>query len=193
MSITVSREGRRSYILGNTFAFKSAIKDAGAHWDGDRRAWWIGKHDEADALVARLTNPAVAEKVKADQDAERLERDRENILGTAKKDGKSYYFVGEGTSAKGDWVRLLFRDGSKTFFAERASVQIEKRYRSAMSLRKLQEYATERKTTPSSASNAGPPSKYCTSPRECISAMQWDAPDRLCRACESMCDRMGYA
>ena len=40
----------------------------------------------------------------------------------------------------------MFRDGSKTFFAERETVQIEKRYRSAMSLRRLQEFAASKKT-----------------------------------------------
>lgn len=61
------------------------------------------------------------------------------------KDGKSYYFVGEGSSAKGNWVRLMFRDGSRTFFAERETVEITKRYRGEMSIRRLQSFAEDRK------------------------------------------------
>jgi hypothetical protein len=145
VSVSISREGRRSYILGETFALKGALKEAGAHWDSERRAWWMGSHADATALLGRLMDPEVAQELKADQDAERLDRDRGNILGTATKDGNSYYLVGEGRSSKGDWIRLLYRDGSKTFFADRETVQITKRYRGAVSLRKLQAFAEEKK------------------------------------------------
>ena len=62
IQITIAREGRRSYIAGNTFPVKEQIKAAGAHWDSGRRAWWIGSHETATQLVATLmTSPAPQE------------------------------------------------------------------------------------------------------------------------------------
>ena len=52
--ISLTRDGRRTYITGDTYSHKSAIKAAGAHWDSDRRAWWIGDHAKAEALVASI-------------------------------------------------------------------------------------------------------------------------------------------
>lgn len=40
--ITMETVGKRVYLNGNTFPVKDALKRAGCHWDGDRRAWWIG-------------------------------------------------------------------------------------------------------------------------------------------------------
>lgn len=69
MAITIRREGQRVYFEGNTFPIKDQIKALGGHWDGDRRAWWVGakKEAEARALVERLaggrTAPEAAAKV----------------------------------------------------------------------------------------------------------------------------------
>lgn len=52
MTITTERIGRRTYLHGDTFSAKDAIKDAGGHWDADRRAWWLGDHARAESIVA---------------------------------------------------------------------------------------------------------------------------------------------
>lgn len=52
-NVTVTREGRRSYLSGDTYPLKDAIKTAGGHWDADRRAWWIGDEAKAQALAAK--------------------------------------------------------------------------------------------------------------------------------------------
>lgn len=52
LDINLSREGRRTYIVGDTFRIKDDIKAAGGHWDADRRAWWLGDHAKAESLVA---------------------------------------------------------------------------------------------------------------------------------------------
>jgi hypothetical protein len=50
----IERAGARVYFLGDTYPLKDRIKSLGGHWDGDRRAWWVGarKLAEAEALVA---------------------------------------------------------------------------------------------------------------------------------------------
>lgn len=139
--ISTQQVGQRIYIAGNTYAVKDALKAAGCHWDGERRQWWIGaaKRDKIAGLLA-LPLPA-----SQDVEAERLRRDRENILGTAKYAGKTYYLVGRGESERGEWVRLMFRDGSKTFFKPASEVEITKTYRRAQTLAGLHEYAERRK------------------------------------------------
>lgn len=57
--ITISSEGRRHYIVGNTYPIKSAIKSAGCKWDRDRGAWWTGKREVAESLIASVSTGAV--------------------------------------------------------------------------------------------------------------------------------------
>ena len=194
--LTLTREGRRTYISGDTRIYRNELKEAGAHWDPEKVAWWIGSHAVAEALVARLCTPEKTEAVKAETEARMLERDKAAILGRAKYQEKTYYLVGEGFSeSRGRWCRLLFRDGSKTFFADASKVTILKRYEREMSLSRLQEYADEQKSGKGkdvATQDHGGLSKYCSSPGACSDALSWDAPDRLCNACGRMYDRMGY-
>lgn len=157
MALEIQQIKQRIYIVGNSFAVKDALKAAGCHWDGDRRQWWIGASQRA-KIEHLIAQPL---PVSADVQAERLERDRDNILGTAKYDGHSYYLVGRGQSERGAWVRLLFRDGSKTFFKPAAEVEITKTYQRAQTLKGLQEYAERRKREAA----GGPCECWCHAPR----------------------------
>lgn len=141
MSIEIERTGRRSYLLGNTYAYRQLLRDAGAHFDGDRRAWWIGSGEQAQALLAKMQGAESAPDAQARKQAEMLARDAANILGRATYQGKSYYLVGEGQGSRGPWVRLLFRDGSKTFFADAGAVSVSSRYQRPKSLDSLRQYA----------------------------------------------------
>lgn len=51
-SIALETRGRRTYITGNTYPLRSAIKAAGCRWDADAQAWWTGKRETAEALVS---------------------------------------------------------------------------------------------------------------------------------------------
>lgn len=57
-AFVIERVGRRSYIVGDTYPHKAAIRAAGGHWDSARRAWWMGSADKAAALIARLGSSA---------------------------------------------------------------------------------------------------------------------------------------
>ncbi len=141
MALQIRQEGARLYILGNTYAVKDALSNAGCHYDGETRAWWIGvaKRDKINHLILHPLPES------ADVQAERLERDRNNIIGRARYDGHDYYLVGRGNGERGPWVRLLFRDGSKTFFKNAGEVQITKTYQRPQTLKGLQEYAERKK------------------------------------------------
>lgn len=140
MSLQAITEGQRVYIAGNTFAVKDALKRAGCHWDGERKMWWIGaaKRNQIESLIAKPL------PVSKDVEADRLERDRNNILGTAKYNGHSYFVVGEGRNERGGWIRLMFRDGSKTFFKNADEIQRGKTFRKPVTLEFLQQPREER-------------------------------------------------
>lgn len=55
---TLERVGSRLYFRNSPFTAKDRIKSLGAHWDGDRKQWWIGaaKKADAEALVAELNS-----------------------------------------------------------------------------------------------------------------------------------------
>lgn len=56
MAVTLERAKARVYFLGDTYPIRGDIKALGGHWDGDRRAWWVGaaKLAQAEALVASI-------------------------------------------------------------------------------------------------------------------------------------------
>ena len=139
MQVTINIEARRAYILGNTYPIKDQLKNAGAHWDADRKAWWISSA-KSDAIASLISSPAAATA----QQTDRLDYDRKHILGRAKYSGHSYYLVGEGSNDRGSWVRLMFRDGSKTFFKAAGEVEIA-RYQSVKTLDDLRAYAERMK------------------------------------------------
>ena len=94
MAITIEKQGQRIYFLGDTFAVKDRIKAMGGHWDGERRAWWVGakKATEAEAIVAGLANTPAGEPVKQSPDDIRLTgkgryKGREYFAGSITRDG----------------------------------------------------------------------------------------------------------
>jgi hypothetical protein len=54
--ISTQRVGRRTYFTGNTFDVKDKLRAAGAHWDGEKKGWWMGSDEEAVALATKLNS-----------------------------------------------------------------------------------------------------------------------------------------
>ncbi len=135
-------EGRRAYVLGDTFAIKDKIKSMGGHWDADRRAWWLAANqkDKLDAIIG-------ARQAVTQQQAQAGMTDRDMIAGKAEYKGKTYLLLWEGTTSRGTQAaKLAFRDGSKTFWADAAEYRVSKRYREPISLQRLNKLAAEYKS-----------------------------------------------
>jgi hypothetical protein len=160
---TMTIEGRRCWIktaFGESCV--PALQALGVHWNDERKAWWITSAKRA--AVEEIINRAGASKLNERAKAELLERDRNNILGRAKYEGNTYYLVGRGTNTRGEWIRLMFRDGTKTFFArEPAKVEITKLYEEPRTLKGLQEYAARMKREAA----GGPCECWCHSSHDC--------------------------
>lgn len=164
MSIQIKMEGRRSYILGDTFPVKDQIRAIGAHWDADRRAWWTAKTVEAEVLASTLNKSAPAATQSAPQNggSNNIPRDGANsvVSGRASYKGKSYYIAGrilrghtsyddgvEDVATKdGAKILLYFRDGSSQFWAARAAVVIIKQYDRPQTISGLADFARRAKS-----------------------------------------------
>jgi hypothetical protein len=57
--LQIKSNGRRHYIVGNTFSVKDALRAAGCRWDADEKAWWTGKKDVAEELVTQVNQAVV--------------------------------------------------------------------------------------------------------------------------------------
>lgn len=64
-TVTIEKQGRRYYLVGNTYPVKDALRSAGAHWDRDRGAWWTSKSDVAQRFAAQATAKAEARSAAA--------------------------------------------------------------------------------------------------------------------------------
>lgn len=140
MSVTIERQASRLYFQGNTYPIKDQIKAMGGHWDGDRRAWWVGvaKNDEATSLVERLgtanTATATAERPKVDRNS--------RVVAKAEYKGRKYYVLWMGTCKSGERkARLTVLDGSIDFWADLSACNILKEY-SPREYRGRTEYTT---------------------------------------------------
>lgn len=119
--ITLSTEGRRVYICGNSYPVKDQIKSAGGKWDADRKQWWIGvaKKSELESALAKAPAPST-------QGAE--EKYDGEVRGKAEYKGRSYFIRAEGTNDRGAWFRLVDFSGTRSFFAPASEVNVTKRY-----------------------------------------------------------------
>jgi hypothetical protein len=59
MTITIQSEGRRHYLIGDTYPIRSAVKSAGCKWDPDRKAWWTGKYETAEELLGNVGSGSI--------------------------------------------------------------------------------------------------------------------------------------
>lgn len=163
-AIEIKKEGRRFYLIGNTFQFKDRLRDNGAHWDADRRAWWTSKEEVAVAIfgAAAPASPAVSNG--AVRPTETVSTADRVIRGRATYDGKTYYVlaIGESRSTGKRFAKLCFRDGSRVFWAQHPeNVQMLKTYEEPTSIDALKRFAERRRAE--------------------------DAGERACPVCERLC------
>lgn len=171
--ITIQTEGRRTYLIGDTYPIRDQIRAIGAHWDADRKAWWTAKREAAEQLI---TSAAPAQTAAP---ASKTPRDGLDsvVAGRAMYKGKTYYVAGRierGNTHYDDCVRavqtqdgakalLYFRDGSSQFWAARDQIQVTKSYDRPQTIRGLREYAEKIKGAEASGEETcWACRKYCT-------------------------------
>lgn len=120
MTVTIEKAGRRFYVVGNTYAIKDQLRDAGCKWDGDRKAWWTGKADVAARLSGWVTPTEKSEGEKKD------ELSRKNCAGQVEYKGRKYYVVGR--SDRTGKLHLTVLDCSIEFWAAESDCRWVKHY-----------------------------------------------------------------
>ena len=70
-AITVETIGRRTYLRGNTYPVKDAIKAMGARWDRDVKGWWMSnaKARKNQDAIDQIVGQAAAQPAKAERKA----------------------------------------------------------------------------------------------------------------------------
>lgn len=163
-------EGRRTYILGNTYPIKDQLRAAGCKWDSDRRAWWTGKRETAEELIAKLGTAAAAPTVSPtparfpnNNGSLRAVVPRDGmdsvVAGRCEYKGKTYYLAGRTERGRtryddsvspihtqdGAKILLYFRDGSNQFWAARSEVRVTKTYTKPQSIQGLKDFVAREK------------------------------------------------
>lgn len=116
MSIQTEKVGTRIYVTGNTYSVKDQLKQAGCHWDGERKQWWIGP-TKAEA-IASLVSGIVA----APASPKNLDDCR--VYAKVSYKGRQYYVIGESA----DRCRLTVLDGSIDFWCDKSACDLIKEY-----------------------------------------------------------------
>lgn len=158
-SISIQSEGRRHYLIGNTYPIKDKLRSAGAKWDADRKAWWTGKKELAEQLAGSAAATTAA-AVSGDRPASEAPGEDATVAGRAEYKGKTYYIAGRVDRGRTHWddrvaavesrdgsrVLLYFRDGSRSFWAAASELRVLKSYSKPTTIAGLREYAEQAKT-----------------------------------------------
>lgn len=154
--ITFSTEGRRIYLLGNTYPIKDILSSHGCNWDSNRKAWWTGKQETADAIAKRIEEKAA----KGNDEKPGLDA---VVAARVEYKGKTYYMAGKiirgrtryDNEVEGIWTKdgakalLYSRDGEMKFWADANLVDTKKHYTKPMTIKALKDYAERAKREPS--------------------------------------------
>lgn len=113
MSVTLQKEGVRTYVIGDTYPIKDQLKEQGCHFDRDRKQWWIGSGKASVIEKIIQTGPVVKEE--KPEDSANIE-----VVGKATYKGKTYYVRWQGYSEKANGFRahLVSLDGKLDFWKE---------------------------------------------------------------------------
>lgn len=156
-SIQISKEGRRHYILGNTYPVKDRLRGAGCKWDPARKAWWTGKATVASELAETLSGATESAPDSQPRNERPAPGDDAVVAARATYKGRTYYVAGRVVRGRTAWdetveqiitrdggkTLLYFRDGSSSFWANRAVVDVVKVYGRPQTIGRLREFAAK--------------------------------------------------
>ncbi len=122
VQVSLDHVGARVYVVGNTFAIKAQLKEAGCHWDTDRKQWWIGiaKRDSIASIVGESDGKEI--KTSKEELADRP------CSGKVEYKGRTYYVIGQSDKTGKLWLTVL--DCSIDFWALTSDCKWVKRYQS---------------------------------------------------------------
>ncbi|OFW05628.1 MAG: hypothetical protein A3H96_11245 [Acidobacteria bacterium RIFCSPLOWO2_02_FULL_67_36] len=124
-SITLQPAGTRIYIDGNTYPIKDQLRRAGCHWDGERKAWWIGAAKRAD-IEHLVSSDTVQQQSAAEPQRDATPDASASVRARASYKGRDYYVLAE--TRDRSKLLLAARNGQFQFWAAAEATQITKTY-----------------------------------------------------------------
>lgn len=142
MAISIRQDGRRLYLVGDTYPVKDQIRSAGGKWDLEHKAWYVGvqRRDVAERIITQCAGGgAAATTTTQSQAPPGLDA---VVACRATYHGHTYYAAGRIERGRTHWddqvravesrdgsrVLLYFRDGSRSFWAATADVTFAHMY-----------------------------------------------------------------
>lgn len=58
MVLRVRSEGRKHFVVGQTYPYRGLLRRSGARWDPIRGSWWCKSRAEADEIVEKTKHGA---------------------------------------------------------------------------------------------------------------------------------------
>jgi len=150
--MTIEKIGRRHYLSGLSYGDRHIAKNLGCRWDPEKKMWWTGK-----AAIAEQALANAGEKKGNNGGGSGAER--QIVAGRARYEGRTYYLGGRVERGSTHWddrvspvetrdgekFLLIFHDGSSSFWAKKAEVEIIKSYSKPQSIQGLARFADRQK------------------------------------------------
>lgn len=162
-SVVIETVGRRHYLRGNTYPIKDAIRAAGCKWDPEAKAWYSGKREIVEGVIAALGSTPRNDRPSEPGSSPSNDRPAPGldamVAGRVQYKGRTYYALGRVVRGRTHWddsvapiqtrdggkFLVSFRDGSKSFWAAATEIQWLKNYRKPTTIASLLAYAERAK------------------------------------------------
>lgn len=157
MAVTAETEGRRTYLRGDTYSVRDRLRAAGAHWDPQARAWWIGDVARAKTLVASLRTTATTSPASPADSRDRPDPGHTIVAGAGEYRGRHCRIVGRVVRGSTHWddaveavvgrggsaMLLCSMDGTRQWWADTSSVTVTRAYQRPTTIGRILRYAQE--------------------------------------------------
>jgi hypothetical protein len=146
--VEIAEAGARVWVRGDTYALRGALREAGAHWDPDARAWWVARAKRAtiERVVAAAPTPTDTPRRQEAPGPEAV------VAARARYRGRACYVAGRSVQPDGvapiataDGRRMLLYswDGARQWWADAEAVEVVRRYRQPRTIEELAAYAEQ--------------------------------------------------
>ena len=139
MSIAIEQSDERFYLVGPTFSLKEKIKSLGCKFDTARRQWYASEKSVADKVLTLFSSDSGNQSVKPAKPS--ISTTDKIIKGRALYNGREYYVLVDANKNDKRMIKLVFRDGSKVFWArDAAEVDVLATYKKPKSIDSLNSF-----------------------------------------------------
>ena len=116
MSIAIEQSDERFYLVGPTFSLKEKIKSLGCKFDTARRQWYASEKSVAENIISLFSSEKTDSSIENTSQTA-VSTTAKIVKGKASYKGHEYYLLDDTKKNDRRLIKLVFRDGSKVFWA----------------------------------------------------------------------------